>query len=38
MLESTVAFYLNKYLGRFVDGIDEKSLRCAAAGDPRQAG
>ena len=28
MFESYVVYYLNQYLGRYVDGIDQKSLRC----------
>lgn len=30
MFESYVVYYLDKYLGKYVDGIDQKSLRCAA--------
>ena len=30
MFEGYVVYYLNQYLGKYVDGIDQKSLRCAA--------
>lgn len=29
MFEGYVVYYLNQYLGKYVDGIDQKSLRCA---------
>jgi hypothetical protein len=28
MFEGYVVYYLNQYLGKYVDGIDQKSLRC----------
>jgi hypothetical protein len=35
MFEAQVAYYLNQYLGRFVEGIDQQSLTCVA---PRRRG
>lgn len=31
MFEAQVAYYLNKYLGGYVDGIDEQSLTYASS-------
>lgn len=28
MFEAQVAYYLNKYLGAYLEGIDPASLRC----------
>lgn len=32
MFEAQVAFYLNKYLGAYLEGIDTNSLRWAGGG------
>ncbi len=34
MFEGYVVYYLNQYLGKYVDGIDQKSLRCACPSKP----
>jgi hypothetical protein len=28
MFEAQIAYYLNEYLGKYVEGIDRKSLTC----------
>jgi hypothetical protein len=37
MFEAQVAFYLNKYLGSWLEGIDAQSLRHAAPAPPLPA-
>lgn len=30
MFEAQIAYYLNEYLGKYVEGIDRKSLTCVS--------